>query len=109
MSEPVAELVKCHVCGQPAACIGQYDNMTEPLPACSRCCGHCGEDGECWPIPPFTPQQFIAELEAAMNHCNRWNHVKQSAAVEVAMYALKVLLAQSAEASGEASQKGGGA
>lgn len=38
----------CAQCNlNPAACVGRYDNMNEPAPACMVCCGHGNEDGYC--------------------------------------------------------------
>lgn len=45
--------VLCHICEKPAVCIGQYDNMERPLPACGECCGHGNEDGWCEPLNDY--------------------------------------------------------
>lgn len=42
--------MRCHICDAPATCVGQYDNMEKPEPACDTCCGHGCEDGYCDPI-----------------------------------------------------------
>ena len=42
--------MNCAICGEPATCIGQYENMTTPEPACDECCVHTCEDGSCEPI-----------------------------------------------------------
>jgi hypothetical protein len=44
----------CHICGKPATCLGQYDNMTDPAYACDSCCGHGCEDGRCMTLPCAT-------------------------------------------------------
>jgi len=38
------------MCGEPADCIGAYENATTPAPACNTCCAHGCEDGKCEPI-----------------------------------------------------------
>jgi len=38
----------CETCpGQPATCIGRYEDMTSDGYGCDGCCGHGCEDGEC--------------------------------------------------------------
>lgn len=39
--------LKCIHCGNPASCVGKYDNMDGYEPACDDCCGHGNEDGHC--------------------------------------------------------------
>lgn len=48
VEELEANRPKCHICGAPAACLGQYDTMEAPSWACGECCGHGNEDGWCW-------------------------------------------------------------
>ncbi len=46
-----SNVVLCSHCNElPATCIGRYDVMTEDAPACSECCGHGNEDGNCRPF-----------------------------------------------------------
>lgn len=37
----------------------------------------------------FTKRQLLQELDAAMLHCNSWNHTRQGQAVELAVRILK--------------------
>ena len=39
----------CAICGEPATCVGVYEDGYEqdPAPACDVCCGHGCEDGWC--------------------------------------------------------------
>lgn len=39
----------CTHCGEPATCHGQYEDQPEGY-ACSECCGHWCEDGQCHPL-----------------------------------------------------------
>ncbi len=43
----VGTALKCIHCGNPASCVGKYDNMDGYEPACDDCCGHGNEDGHC--------------------------------------------------------------
>lgn len=56
MSETPVEdvLLKCHICGKPATCVGVYEGRDDQprLPACDDCCGHGNEDGWCVPLEP---------------------------------------------------------
>ena len=67
----VAEIVllKCHVCGKPATCVGQYDNMEDGEPACDECCGNGGrlrQLGErCFPLYLEGPLNLDAIIERA--------------------------------------------
>lgn len=41
----------CGYCGKPATCFGQYEDPGDPPGrSCDDCCGHCNEDGWCFPI-----------------------------------------------------------
>jgi len=51
----------CAVCGKPATCLGQYDNMTEEAYACDDCCGHGCEDGKCRPVTPAPSPGLTSE------------------------------------------------
>ena len=43
--------LRCALCGNPAACVGNYEDMPYPgEPACDECCGHGCEDGHCEPL-----------------------------------------------------------
>lgn len=42
--------VSCAVCGEPAACIGKYDDEPEEIASCDDCCGHSNEGGACRPL-----------------------------------------------------------
>jgi len=48
----LAEVPKCAICGEVAACMGSYeaDTAFEAAFACSGCCGHGNEDGWCVPV-----------------------------------------------------------
>ena len=37
----------CAHCGEPATCLGQYEDAPAPEYACDACCGHACEDGHC--------------------------------------------------------------
>lgn len=37
----------CATCGNPATCVGRYEDMVDMEPACDECCGHGNEDGLC--------------------------------------------------------------
>ncbi len=53
--EQIQEL-RCANCGNPATCVGRYEDMPEPGdPACDECCGHGCEGGHC---DPTTPDDF---------------------------------------------------
>lgn len=51
------KILKCSYCANDATCIGQYECMTEPAPACDECCGHGCEDGHCEPIRAAIPEK----------------------------------------------------
>lgn len=42
-----AETPSCRICGEPAACIGQYDDEPEATASCDDCCPHTNEHGYC--------------------------------------------------------------
>ncbi len=43
-----ADILICATCGEPAACLGRYEDEANPWEyACNKCCGHGNEDGEC--------------------------------------------------------------
>jgi hypothetical protein len=46
---------RCHVCQEPATCMGQYESMDCPEFACDACCGHACEDGRCHPLISRSP------------------------------------------------------
>lgn len=54
----------CHVCGQPASCVGRYDDAEARAPACDQCCGHGCEDGRCWSIDDLALEMDVGDLRA---------------------------------------------
>jgi hypothetical protein len=59
-----AQVLKCHVCGKPACCIGNYEGADHYEPACDSCCGHGNEDGWCRPIAEAIAEMSQWILEA---------------------------------------------
>lgn len=53
---PAEQPTACHVCGEPATCIGAYEDAQEDKPACDKCCAHGNEDGRCEPLAPSAEQ-----------------------------------------------------
>jgi hypothetical protein len=51
---PGTDFSKCAHCGSlEVACVGAYESMPHPEPACNECCGHGCEDGRCYRIGEF--------------------------------------------------------
>lgn len=49
----------CAHCGQPATCIGHYeDPLAKDEYACDDCCGHGNEDGHCRMLVPGSALPF---------------------------------------------------
>ncbi len=55
----------CAVCGQPAACLGLYEDETQEAFACNACCGHGNEDGYCVPVEDLPVATWVATPEKA--------------------------------------------
>jgi hypothetical protein len=54
---------KCGKCGASATCIGSYDGDPWDF-ACSECCGHSGEDGQCVPMDPDAVLMLLNRMAA---------------------------------------------
>lgn len=66
-----ARQLKCSICDKPATCMGVCENNWAY--ACDECCGHGGEDGECWGLMDL-PRAFAGQrkyLHSAEDHCVR--------------------------------------
>lgn len=57
--------LSCAICGEPASCVGAYENATTPALACDECCGHGNEDGHCEPIASANRQAEATSYTAA--------------------------------------------
>ncbi len=57
------ERMVCNVCGNPAACLGSYEDAPWTY-ACNDCCGHDCEDGQCFPLKGLDDYLTLMAFEA---------------------------------------------